>query len=472
MSMKKPRIHAVDSLAVAYMKEMFSEWVFNELPEDYSLDLIIQITEEEILTKHIFFIQSKGTDSIDISGDFVNYDIKTKYLKFYEILHIPVFVVRFDTVERVGYWINSQKFIRDLNNKKPDWRNQKNIRLKIPVTNRLDDLTTLKNEIINSFNEMIVDFISKSDWFLGKESFLNDLEKMEEINEREEIRLIRQKLHLSQTSIQQNLREKGVQYLVEIYSLKKHNIEHLQAIYMLIVSKNILQVVLQPHNLYELCKEGIEISQELNHDYFLLLFSFYEKLLKFTENVSLNLLLIGHRHISTQQNIKLSDVVISYLKYVSLNLEISLVSQRDEIFGDIKEMINKGYHSESLILIFAMIMVENHKLSVLSQVVEEEIITNSMKGRITFLKKLEEIVLELNDVTILLPFYHHVGGLRSVGFKFINCKRFSYSFRTLYALRDFEFFKISYCNSCKFREPRDSEWFATISFLKKIEEEN
>jgi len=39
--MKKPRAHVVDSLAIAFLKEFFADWVFNELPEDYSLDVII-----------------------------------------------------------------------------------------------------------------------------------------------------------------------------------------------------------------------------------------------------------------------------------------------------------------------------------------------------------------------------------------------------------------------------------------------
>jgi len=156
--MKRVRSHKIEDLSDAFLEIFFVEWVCNKLHKDYALDYNILITEGEFTTEINFFVQNKGTDSLDISGDYVNLDgIEPRYLIYYNNFIQPVLITRYDTQNECAYWINAQKYARNvLDVEKPDWRkNKTSIRIKIPLTNKLTDINIIKNEVISSLNENI-----------------------------------------------------------------------------------------------------------------------------------------------------------------------------------------------------------------------------------------------------------------------------------------------------------------------------
>ncbi len=155
--MKRVRSHIIEKKSDLFLEDFFVNWVCNKLHNDYGLDYNIIITEDEVTTELNFFVQNKGTDFINISGDYVIYDIDPKYLIYYSNFIQPVLIFQYDTQNNCAYWINTQKYVRNiLDLEKPDWRNNKtSIRIKIPSNNKLTTVDIIKSEIINSFNENI-----------------------------------------------------------------------------------------------------------------------------------------------------------------------------------------------------------------------------------------------------------------------------------------------------------------------------
>lgn len=155
--MKRIRSHKIEDLSDDFLRDFFVDWVCNKLYKDYALDFNVVITEGEFTTEINFFVQNKGTESINISGDYVNLDIEPRYLIYYSRFIQPVLIIHYDAQNDCAYWINAQKYVRNvLDVKKPKWRNNKtSIRIKIPLANKLTDIEIIKKEIINSLNENI-----------------------------------------------------------------------------------------------------------------------------------------------------------------------------------------------------------------------------------------------------------------------------------------------------------------------------
>ena len=155
--MKRVRSHKIEDLSDGFLRDFFVDWVCNKLHRDYALDFVVVITEGESITEINFFVQNKGTDSLKVSGNYVNLDIEPRYLIYYSSFIQPVLIIHYDAKNDCAYWINAQKYVKNvLDVKKPKWRNNKtSIRIKIPLANKLMDIEVIKNEIINSLAENI-----------------------------------------------------------------------------------------------------------------------------------------------------------------------------------------------------------------------------------------------------------------------------------------------------------------------------
>jgi hypothetical protein len=75
----------------------------------------------------------------------------SKYLKYYEVLRAPTFLVVVDVVTKRGYWLFLQKYIREYL-KDGAWRNKSSKRIRIPVTNTLDELVDLRKTVFEADN--------------------------------------------------------------------------------------------------------------------------------------------------------------------------------------------------------------------------------------------------------------------------------------------------------------------------------
>lgn len=154
--MKRTKSHEISSVSGAFVEKFFSKWVVNPLYNDYALDYKVDIVEDNNVSNIEFYIQLKGTDAIKVINNTTVFDIKTRYLKYFEQKFIPVLLILYATKSNIGYWLNIQKYVREtLDVEKPKWRDQSYVRVKFPDKNILDDLSTIRDEIINFFYENI-----------------------------------------------------------------------------------------------------------------------------------------------------------------------------------------------------------------------------------------------------------------------------------------------------------------------------
>ena len=96
-------------------------------------------------------------------------------MKYYEQVPLPILLVRYDAVERIGYWVNTQKYIEKLDSINPNWREQEYIRLKIPLENQLSDLNMINGLFLEPKSEsriVIPGIFESTSSFLGANQVL------------------------------------------------------------------------------------------------------------------------------------------------------------------------------------------------------------------------------------------------------------------------------------------------------------
>ncbi|KKM64808.1 hypothetical protein LCGC14_1497600, partial [marine sediment metagenome] len=229
--MIKDKNQEIRDKAEALLKKFFASWPFNPLPDDYGLDFYITVAENTLIKeKYNFLVQLKGSESISYKKEYFAFKMDIKHLRSYLEIPIPVLLVIYDVKTEVGYWINVQRYCRNiLNIESPKWIEQKTKNLRIPLENQLTDISTIKQEIIESTNENMRLYVENLKWPEGYENIKYNPEEIKKVIKKSEIKNIKMRI---QTSIlyfrTNNLREMQEQFF-EIYKLKRKDVHHLQA---------------------------------------------------------------------------------------------------------------------------------------------------------------------------------------------------------------------------------------------------
>lgn len=124
------------------MKVPAKDWVVHTIGErDYGIDLMIQVFKNEKATGDCFFVQAKGTEKI--FNDSVKMpDFPVKTIEYALLFNVPFFVFYTSITSKSIKYIWLQKYVElELNNKKPNWREQEDITLYFPEENDLDSNT-------------------------------------------------------------------------------------------------------------------------------------------------------------------------------------------------------------------------------------------------------------------------------------------------------------------------------------------
>ena len=272
--MKKTKNQEIRDISEALLKKFFASWPFNPLPDDYGLDFFISIAQDEVVLEYNFLVQLKGSDSLDYKDGFFNFVMKTKHLQSYIKNPIPILLVIYDVNTESGYWINIQKYCRNiLNVQDPNWIAQKTKTIKIPISNQLNDLSLIRDEIIQSINENMIIYIENMKWPEGFENFIDNPDRIADIINKTEIENIKRRIHSSLLYFRRdNIREMQNQFF-EIYKLKKRDRHHLQAILAIITSSNIFTEKIE--TFINLTDEGIQLSEELKDQLYINIFKFF-----------------------------------------------------------------------------------------------------------------------------------------------------------------------------------------------------
>jgi len=139
--MKRPSEHVKEEISSRILESKIPpEWILREIKPDYGIDKSLEIVENGVVTGKEILIQLKGTNVPNFNKEYFNFRLKTYQLKYYEKRDIPVVLIVVDIKNEICYWIFLQQYIFDtLNIKKPSWKKQKTVRIKIPIKQKLNN---------------------------------------------------------------------------------------------------------------------------------------------------------------------------------------------------------------------------------------------------------------------------------------------------------------------------------------------
>ena len=115
-------------------------------PEDLGEDFIVHIYFEGKATGASFYVQEKSIINLDArrKGEFLPYSFEVKDLIHWEKFVQPVILLIWDIKLREGRWTLLKDAIKEIDQKRPKWRGQKETRVYIPWKNTTDNHGLLK----------------------------------------------------------------------------------------------------------------------------------------------------------------------------------------------------------------------------------------------------------------------------------------------------------------------------------------
>jgi predicted nucleotidyltransferase len=122
-------------------------WIATPPDEDLGEDFIVHIYLDGRATGVTFHVQEKSVTNLHErrKGDFLVYDFEVKDLKHWESFSLPVVLVVWDIELRKGRWALIDDVISDLDQRRPNWReNKSKASVYIPWDNTTDDAGLIK----------------------------------------------------------------------------------------------------------------------------------------------------------------------------------------------------------------------------------------------------------------------------------------------------------------------------------------
>ncbi len=122
-------------------------WVTADVSPDLGEDIFVRIYDHGISTGITFYIQLKSTQDLEglrlKSGD-ISYSFDVADLEHWEAQAVPVLLVTWDINTNQGCYKWVADAIQVLDVKKPNWRNQKSVKVHLPQSNVFDDAAFVK----------------------------------------------------------------------------------------------------------------------------------------------------------------------------------------------------------------------------------------------------------------------------------------------------------------------------------------
>ncbi len=393
--MIKDKNQEIRDKAEALLKRFFASWPFNPLPDDYGLDFFITVTENTlILEKYNFLVQLKGSESISYKKGHFAFTMDVKHLLSYLKNPIPVLLVIYDVITEVGYWINVQRYCRNiLNIKSPKWIEQETKDLHIPLKNELTDNALIKQEIIESTNENTRLFVENMKWPEGYESIKDNPEEIKKVIDKSEIENIKRRI---QTSIlyfrTNNLREMQEQFF-EIYKLKRNDVHHLQATLAIMTTSNIFTEKLS--TFISLTNEGLKLSKKIGESTYELVFKFFLHYYKSFELIVKNQLPNFLKRIELKKDrSKIKDFIKLLWESDSIVLNDLLKEHNKSMSLILKELIKSKLIFEYHTLNLHLVQIEVYVNSILVNFIEKEVFSSLLESN----EEIIELHVKLSEI--------------------------------------------------------------------------
>ena len=124
-------------------------WIVDEFQNDLGEDLLVRIYDHGVSSGLSFPVQLKSTAGLEETCADMPYDVKVKDLKHWlPAIPFVVFIV-WNVKTRQGGWIPIPDAVRGVEHTNPKWREQKTVRINLPVGNDLSSqgLTALRHAL-------------------------------------------------------------------------------------------------------------------------------------------------------------------------------------------------------------------------------------------------------------------------------------------------------------------------------------
>lgn len=146
--MKRPQEHVKEDISRKILESKLPDrWILRDIEPDYGLDKSLEIVEGEDVTGKEILIQLKGTEKPDLHEKYVSFSLDTKNLRYYLERDTPVVLIVVDINTDSCYWVFVQKYAFEiLNIKKPDWRTQESVTIRIPLNQKVSEQLNLISE--------------------------------------------------------------------------------------------------------------------------------------------------------------------------------------------------------------------------------------------------------------------------------------------------------------------------------------
>ncbi|WP_375756325.1 DUF4365 domain-containing protein [Corallococcus exercitus] len=133
-----------------------AEWVVRSQESDYGIDLQVQIFEDNKATNLFFFVQLKGSDSLDVDGEVAGYRFKTERLRHYLDLTIPVMLVAYDAKSRRLFydWVHAVWAGLDAEGV-GKWHMQDSVAVRLSHFLSLESQKTVSSEVRQFYRERV-----------------------------------------------------------------------------------------------------------------------------------------------------------------------------------------------------------------------------------------------------------------------------------------------------------------------------
>jgi hypothetical protein len=142
---QRTRQHIIASLSTNHVERMIYErgWAAQRVENDYGFDLIMQtFTAQGYVEAGFVLLQLKAKDKIVFvdNDQFVSFTISVSDYRTWTEEAYPVFLVVYDAINKVAYWLYIQKYFEDDPSREPGDK-ATTVTVRIPLGNVFNDAT-------------------------------------------------------------------------------------------------------------------------------------------------------------------------------------------------------------------------------------------------------------------------------------------------------------------------------------------
>lgn len=257
----------LEDLSRAKAKAILSQFVVNDLENDFGLDLEVALTksgeERQTVQPQNFYIQLKSSHDYG-SKDTIAEDVETDDLEYWINQPVPVVLVAYSESTDELYWTVIQSHVWDvLNEENPGWRRQGTSRVRISRDRKLGDLDDLEDTVLRTQNRIVRRQSRGLNIGEGVEFTPEDFSEMDAQIESDILSFKGHTLEKAHQLFKQGRTEEGDELVKEVYEAPRDDKGKLKAIDAQVFLKDSFEPEVA-FEVMELAEEGIELASELD----------------------------------------------------------------------------------------------------------------------------------------------------------------------------------------------------------------